>query len=290
MLCCSLLKTGGIAGFRDGVQLIGGLLSRYWAGLYPLLDPEDNNDPTQRLNILLALTAPRGSVAGYGGWLAIVDYLYAAPVCQPKGAPPVTFEQIVAAGPKATGSEQAPADAFDPAKLSAAIRSAGDQAAAVQQALQQAAEALRDIDQFLTTTLGAGNTISFEVLDNALQEMLTALNSHLTGGAAESILVSAAAAGSRAVSVGGGANAITVSGPICSRDDVVRALESICDYYRQVEPCNPVPYLLRRAQKLARMNFVEAVQELNLATVDSLRPSMGSAVDTSAPPSQTPAA
>jgi hypothetical protein len=32
------------------------------------------------------------------------------------------------------------------------------------------------------------------------------------------------------------------------------------------------------------MNFVEAVQELNLATVDSLRPSMGSAVPKEAAP------
>ena len=59
----------------------------------------------------------------------------------------------------------------------------------------------------------------------------------------------------------------------------MRAIDSICEYYRQVEPSSPVPYLLRRAQKLARMDFVQAVQELNLATIDSLRPSMGTAVD-----------
>ena len=61
---------------------------------------------------------------------------------------------------------------------------------------------------------------------------------------------------------------------------MVQTIDSICDYYRQVEPSSPVPYLLRRAQKLARMDFVEAMQELKLATVDSLRPSMGSAVET----------
>ena len=60
IFCCGLLRTGGLAGFRDGVQLIQGLLEKYWEPLYPLLDPEDNNDPTQRLNILGALTVPRG--------------------------------------------------------------------------------------------------------------------------------------------------------------------------------------------------------------------------------------
>jgi hypothetical protein len=43
-----------------------------------------------------------------------------------------------------------------------------------------------------------------------------------------------------------------------------------------------VVFILRRAQKLAKMNFVQAVQELNLATIDALKPSMGSAVDESA--------
>jgi len=75
-----------------------------------------------------------------------------------------------------------------------------------------------------------------------------------------------------------------VSGSIRSRDDVVRAIDRICDYYAQVEPSSPVPFLLKRAQKLAKMNFVEAVQELSLATVDSLRPSMGSAVEPRVPP------
>ena len=42
ILSCSLLQTGGFAGFRDGVQLIRGLLERYWPILYPLLDAEDH--------------------------------------------------------------------------------------------------------------------------------------------------------------------------------------------------------------------------------------------------------
>src|SRR5579864_8896790 len=47
MLSCSLLQTGGLAGFRDGAQLLRGMVEQYWAALHPVLDPEDNNDPTQ---------------------------------------------------------------------------------------------------------------------------------------------------------------------------------------------------------------------------------------------------
>lgn len=281
MLACAWLRTGGLAGFRDGLELVRGILEQYWPNLYPLLDPEDNNDPTQRLNILGALTAPRGSV---GSWQRIVDYLYAAPICQPRGVPPITFEQLQAAKLKAAGTEDAPKDAPDPVKLAAAIREAGtERVAAMHQAVQEALAAARGIDEFLTSTLGAGNTISFEVLTRTLEELLAALSSFLPGSSsAEPAIATGEGDATAGAPSGVPAAGIFISGSIRSREDVVRALDSICDYYRQVEPSSPVPYLLRRAQKLATMNFVQAMQELSLASVEALRPSMGTAIDEAA--------
>ncbi|HEX4263460.1 MAG TPA: type VI secretion system protein TssA [Verrucomicrobiae bacterium] len=282
IFCCCQLKANGLAGFRDGVQLIQGLLEKYWAALYPLLDPDDNNDPTQRLNILGALTVPRGSSAA--GWLTIVDSLYAAPVCQPKGGPPITFDNLIASRqpPTAPVEGAPPPTGPSAAAVASAMREAGnEQLLAQRDVIQQALEAVRAIDQYLTTTLGATNTISFEVAEKALQEMLGGLQGHLEGASVDGVVADATTEGAGGDASAGG---ITVRGSIRSREDVVRVIDSICNYYEQVEPCSPVPYLLRRAQKLAGMNFIEAVQELNLATVDSLRPSMGSAVPSDAPP------
>lgn len=272
MLSCSLLKTTGLEGFRDGLQLIRGLLEQYWPTVYPLLDPEDKNDPTQRLNILSALTAPRGSITG---WLTIVDYLYAVPVSQPKGAAPVTFDQLLAGKGKPADGEAGAVPGL--VKVAAAIRAPGDQVATHHQALQEALESARGIDQFLTNTLGARNAISFEVLDKTLQSMAASLEPYLAGAAVESDMA-ASAEGADSGSAGGAAT-FKIMGSIRSREDVVRAIDAICDYYRQVEPSSPMPYLLRRAQKVATMNFVQSMQELNLASADALRPSMGTAVD-----------
>lgn len=274
MLCCAMLRTSGVAGFRDGLQLIRGLLEKFWDSCYPLLDPEDNNDPAQRLNILRDLTTERGSWAA--GWLSIADYLYAAPLCQPKGAPPITFDQLQAAKLNHS-SGAAPAGAASLASLASALRDGTGQVAASRQALQESVEAVHGIDQFLTNTLSARKTISFENLQKVLQEMLGGLQSYEPGGGGEA--ATASGMGGASHEVPGAVVAVTsISGVVRSRDDVVRALESICKYYDQAEPSSPVPYLLRRAQKLATMDFVEAVQELNLATLDALRPSMGSAV------------
>jgi type VI secretion system protein ImpA len=278
IFCCGLLKTRGVSGFSNGMRLVRGLVEQNWPTVYPSLDVEENNDPTQRLNTLGALAAPRGSV---GGWLTILDYLYTAPLCQPKGSPPISYEQIEIAKKKEAGADAASALGPDPKKLAEAIRGPGaEEIRGSVASLNTALEAIQAVDLFLTTTLGADNTISFEVLEKTLQKMIADVQSYLPGTSGEtSISQPTATEQARTDQVDG----ILVSGSIRSRDQVVRAIDSICEYYRQVEPCSPVPFLLRRAQKLAVMDFVQALQELNLATVEALRPSMGSAVEPATP-------
>ena len=286
ILTGSLVKTGGFEGFRQGLSVVKGLVEQHWAAVYPLLDPEDNNDPTQRLNLLGALTAPRGSVTG---WLTIIDNLYTAPVCRPKGTPPVTFDDIIAAKLKAAGGDGAPPNAPDPVKLAAAIREGGtEQLSNTQKALAASLEMVQGLDQFLTSTLGAGGTINFESLLKALNEMLSGVKSYLEGDGAATAGEATAGAEGGATSAGGAS--IQISGSVRSRNDVVRMIDAICGYYEQVEPSSPVPLLLKRARILAKMGFVEAMQELNLATIDTLKTIGGSAVETPPPPPGTPGA
>ena len=58
------------------------------------------------------------------------------------------------------------------------------------------------------------------------------------------------------------ARGIAPRGPIASRDDVRRAIEDICDYYRQQEPSSPVLILLERAQRLVEKNFMGILQDI----------------------------
>src|SRR5262245_7719551 len=55
VLHMALLKTAGVPGIEGGLALMRALLERYWdANLYPLLDADDDNDPTFRVNSLMA--------------------------------------------------------------------------------------------------------------------------------------------------------------------------------------------------------------------------------------------
>ncbi|HEY5910486.1 MAG TPA: type VI secretion system protein TssA [Verrucomicrobiae bacterium] len=284
MFCCSLLQTRGLAGFRDGLQLLHGLVEKYWGALYPLLDPEDNNDPTARLNMLSALTAPRGSVTG---WMTFMDYLHTTALCQPRGAAAVTFEQIQNAKLGQTSPEGAAPQGPTLAALTPVLRAGAAQIAESHGCLKEALEAVQGMDRYLTSTLSAGKTMSFDELEKTLQAMLTALQPYLPVPGGDGGETAEAASTPEASTVESPGSGIVISGSIRSREDVVKALEKICQYYDQVEPGSPVPYLLRRAQKLANMNFVQAVQELNLVTdTSTLRPSMGSTVESSQPPPQ----
>jgi type VI secretion system protein ImpA len=53
-----------------------------------------------------------------------------------------------------------------------------------------------------------------------------------------------------------------VVGEITCREDALRMLDKICDYFQRYEPSSPVPFLLRRARNLATKDFMEILQDL----------------------------
>jgi len=59
-----------------------------------------------------------------------------------------------------------------------------------------------------------------------------------------------------------GATAVVGVGDIRTRADAVRALDRVCDFLAQNEPTNPAPLLIRRAQRIMTMSFLEIIQDL----------------------------
>jgi type VI secretion system protein ImpA len=287
VLSCAALKTHGLPGFRDVVQVLRGLIEQRWATVYPLLDPDDNNDPQQRLNIISGLTAARGS---YGlGWLQILGHLCTVPLCRPKGAPPITLDLIAAsAAPRPAPAEGAPAPTGpDAAEIARAFQSVGvEEISSTRTVVTEIREAIQGIDTFLTNTLGSSGTIAFTEIEGVLNEIDRALAAQLPDGAAGTAGADASGTpteeGGSSAADAAGAGPIT--GAIRSRRDVVEMLQKICDYYERHEPGSPMPFMLRRTQKLATMNFVQMMEELNLASIDQLKSVMGSTVEP--PPSE----
>jgi type VI secretion system protein ImpA len=84
---------------------------------------------------------------------------------------------------------------------------------------------------------------------------------------------------------GGGIEASTsrrgpgVSGTIQSRADVIKALDLICDFYREHEPSSPVPLIIERAHRLVNKDFMEILTDLTPDALAQLRVITGTKPD-----------
>ena len=78
VLMVALLELEGLPGFKEALLLLKGLLERFWETVYPQLDPSDDNDPLQRVNIIASMSTPVGT---FGDPLRILEHLRSTPLC-----------------------------------------------------------------------------------------------------------------------------------------------------------------------------------------------------------------
>jgi len=277
----SLTATEGIPGLRDGMAVLAGLLEKYWAEVYPRLDPDDNNDPMMRMNILRAFAPPgqwQGTPTAFR--LLLAAPLVVSPVFHRAYALRdirIAKGEMEATPPKPDASGQTPpASVPDDGELTAALT--GDklptaqaaevieQVKAVAAAAAEAGDLVGKIDSMLEGYVGAGNAVDFRTFGEMVRSIHARVNEYLAAGGVAGIApvpeAAGAAVGAAPAAAGAAGQGPAISGSIQSPDDVIRTLDKICDYYQQFEPSSPVPLLLIRARKLVRKSFLEIIQDL----------------------------
>lgn len=266
-LARALVRTDGLAGLAEGLALVQGLLERYWEGLHPRLDPEDDNDPTLRVNCLASLRDPEATLRA----------VREAPLVASPALGRYSLRDVQAAtGLLALAPGAAPPP--DPGVVEAAFR--GCELGALQETarvLERCIEGVTGIETLVTGRVGAAQAPDLgdlrELLRSGARVVDEALGKRGASGGA------AAGAGSAAEGAPAGAAAQPVaapaaSGQIASREEVVRVLDRVCEYFARVEPSSPVPLLLRRAQRLVSKSFLEIVRDLapdGVAQVEAIR-------------------
>jgi type VI secretion system protein ImpA len=248
------LHTEGFAGLASGLHVIRRLLEDRWETVHPQLDAEDHDDPTSRINSLVGLASSDG----------LLKVLRETPVVASIAVGRFSLRDIRFA----SGKQPVPADLEDPpqqVQIDAAFKDAKlpaleETAAAVSAALGD----LRAIDRLLVDKVGAAapdlEPLTTDLTD--LDELLTAklrargVRSAVAAGAAEAAEISATGIARVA------ATASMDGGEVASREDVVRQLDRICDYYRRCEPSSPLPLLLQRAKRLVAKDFMTILRDL----------------------------
>lgn len=269
LLTAALLRSTGLEGLWEGLQLIHGYLETYWDSVYPQLDASDANDPTERINAIANLAAPLGSD---GDALRMIEAVRKAAVLTAPQVGRFTLEHYLAA----KGAMPWPANAGaapTPALLEAAAKDAG--ASAVTQTIGIVEGCLIEANTITSIFKTRSGPSMYPVLEPLTRELKTILT--WLGGPAKANAALAATAERTAASTTAGVKSPSnidtpapLSGEITSRDDVIRALDGIVRYYEQNEPSSPVPFLLKRIRRLVPMDFLQLITELTPDSTDKI--------------------
>jgi type VI secretion system protein ImpA len=267
----ALFTTEGIVGLRDGLYLIQELLERFWEDLHPRLDPEDDNDPTQRINILLPLSSEPPDP-----WdpVRFRSRLLRHPLCSSPGVGGFSLRDIQISRGEIAVVESG-REAPKPAVIQAAFR--GMPAEKLQNTLRAAREAKDCLDGICgvfqrQTRDGSGPELGG--LGGDLERICRVLGD-ATG--ADPGAGHAGPAGVRSASTE--KEPVSTTGEIRSRDDALAAIERACRYFENQEPSSPVPLLLRRAQRLAPKTFLEIIADVCPSAIDQVTVVSGSSGD-----------
>jgi type VI secretion system protein ImpA len=249
----ALLRNGGWAGFSQGLALLRGLVERYWEGVYPRLDPGDDNDPTMRINVLTSIADP-----------AVLTAVRVTPLVASRGLGRFSLKDVEIA----SGEAPPPAAGEPPtlATIEAAIMDCElPVLTATVAALQACRESLAGLEAAVVSRVSAADAPNF----GKLPAMLRKAEMFLGGKLAERAPAAAVGAGGNgavdvevAGRIGGAAAPRAFAGAVTSRDDVLKALDAICTYYAKHEPSSPIPIFMERCKRLVMMSFVDIVKEL----------------------------
>jgi type VI secretion system protein ImpA len=257
----ALLHTEGLIGIRDGLKLLQCFFERFWDTLYPQLAPEDDHDPTQRINILMALC----------DYDTMIAPLMGVTLCTSPKMGLYSLRDVHIATGKISITRKNDRAAPSMATVEAAFKDCDIKTILVADAaVGEALLSVNSLEKLLEERVGSGNAPDFGGLHHVLKEIDDLFAQQLAKRddfkspapvkkpATEKPAVAKNTSPAQAVSFQG----VEPMDTINSRQDVIRILDQICVYYDQNEPASPVPLLLKRAIRLVEKNFFEIMQDV----------------------------
>ena len=255
----ALLHTDGLQGLYEGLRLICGFLEQFWETVYPRLDADEDNDPTERVNVLESLN----------DWYLVIAPLMRVQLCSSRSTGSVSLRHYRIASGK-TSELSLTAE-----EISAAPNLAGIEAVFTDCSLEQLQSAFHDateslgaakrLELVMNEQVGSDRAPDLKKLIQVLGEIKSLVQEHLVRRAPSTASTMAKPDeesgspeqyGQTPVSKGKSFEMIE------KREDVLELLEQICSYYELFEPASPVPFLLKRAMRLVTMNFLEILEDM----------------------------
>ncbi|WNW12464.1 type VI secretion system protein TssA [Pseudomonas sp. DTU_2021_1001937_2_SI_NGA_ILE_001] len=244
----SALALDGLPGLANTLELVEQLLRQYWAELYPLLDADDDNDPTLRINALSGLACDTN-----------LRLLRESPLVRSRAFGTLSLRAALhACGLQVSADENLGLDTFNAALRDSDPQSLQETREALSLALARAAS----IEAIVNEQVGSAQGVDLSALKQPLRQALQVLGEAAPADEPDAAPAAAAEPLGDSPALAPAPARPTVSGEINNRDDVLRSLDRLLAYYARHEPSSPLPVLLNRAKGLVNADFASIVRNL----------------------------
>ena len=259
----ALIETEGFIGAERGMLLINTLIETRWDTIYPLLDPDDECDPTERINILMTLCDLETTLKP----------LQAIPLIDSKALGRFSLRDIHIAEGKITPMTDNNEELPSLANIEAAAQNCDpEQLQQTATAISNSLDYLNKLEKFITEQVGITNAPSFTELRKLLKEISLLMIPWLESQGFNE---------NDAEDLKGNEDYVTneknskkelkkISTGINSSQDVIKTLNQICEYYAKNEPSSPIPLLLKRVIGLVGKDFMEVLKNIAPSGVEQV--------------------
>lgn len=251
------LRLSGLDTFVVTLEAAAHWLAAYWDDVYPRID----EDAILRQNSLYA----------FADRMAVIDALRRVPLVSHRQLGSFSLRDIeIAKGTlqPAEDEQSAPTEA----QISSAFSAASvDELNAIQSLLGRASAAACAIESVMSERTDGESVPDLGPLTQTIRKAQEFLHPHieawqqgLSGGESPD-----------GGQPGLGLAHVGATGPIRTREDAIRALDAVAEFFRRNEPSSPVPLFADRAKRLIKMDFVQLLGEIAPGALPEVRGAAG---------------
>lgn len=266
-LTLSLSQLDGINGFCDGIKLVNFLVSDMWESFYPQLDADDDNDPTERLNILQIISP---SVTSGNDAFTFLRTFRQIKLFENKKW---TLRDLLIYQGEISTEESFDTALFNAETVSAPKETVDEKVRIINEILELLDKINNEIEQKTNNEY----SFSFECLKKELSTLLKFYSKLSVTDEQENQEPAAE------IETSAGTNNDNKNSSFINienykprnRNEALLLVKKSADYFREVEPTNPVPYLLDRVLRIAEMNFIDILKDIDPGAVDRIKEQLG---------------
>lgn len=239
------LRTDGLPAFLETLTIAAHWLESHWEHVYPRVE----EDAVQRINALNC----------FADRMAVLNALRRVPFVSSRQHGAVSLRDCRMAAGQAVpeGEEAGPSQA----QIDAAFADTpGDELERVVASAVDGVAALQQMDAVVRDHVGDGLDVA--ALAELLGQIASALRAQLAKHPDATATVADTADDAESEGMDNQDEGAMAVGAIRNREDAIRALDAVAEFFRRNEPSSPIPLFVERAKGLVSKSFLEVLADV----------------------------